>query len=88
MREIAQAWYDKEGTVKKDGKVMTGEQLVESTMDAVMAKRDKTSVTLIGILAGLDEKKVEVNASVQTADLTEGMTNEELRKAIEAMEGK
>lgn len=88
FREIAQQWYDKEGTVRKDGKTMTGQELVESTMDAVIAKRDKTSVAMLGILAGLDEKKVEVNANVQTTDLTEGMTNEELRKAIEAMENK
>lgn len=88
LREIVQEMYEEETDVVKDGKHLTGAALVKFSVTKALSKGDKTAVQALGVLASLDEKKVEVNANVQTADLTDGMSNADLKKAIAEMMGK
>lgn len=89
MRDVAARWMINKSGIKIDGERATGEQVCLNTFDRVMARADKDSVELIKTMGKLlDGDTLEINGSIETTDLTDGLSYEEKKARLAALMAK
>jgi hypothetical protein len=84
MRDAAARWMINQTSMKINGRPATGEDVCNSVFDRVMARADNVSIELIKTFGKLlDGERLDINATVEQEDITEGMSYEEKKKLAE-----
>ena len=70
--------------IEKEGKTVTGLQLVKEVARDVLLRKDSASVSMLDQMRKtLDGDSLEIEATVEQVDATEGMTYEQKKKLAE-----
>ena len=84
FKEIYAEMLADEYQIEKEGKTVTGLQLVKEVARDVLLRKDSASVSMLDQMRKtLDGDSLEIEASVEQVDATEGMTYEQKKKLAE-----
>lgn len=84
FKEIYAEMLADEYQIEKEGKTVTGLQLVKEVARDVLLRKDSASVSMLDQMRKtLDGESLEIEASVEQVDATEGMTYEQKKKLAE-----
>lgn len=84
FKEIYAEVLADEYQIEKEGKTVTGLQLVKEVARDVLLRKDSASVSMLDQMRKtLDGESLEIEATVEQVDATEGMTYEQKKKLAE-----
>lgn len=84
FKEIYAEMLADEYQIEKEGKTVTGLQLVKEVARDVLLRKDSASVSMLDQMRKtLDGDSLEIEATVEQVDATEGMTYEQKKKLAE-----
>lgn len=84
FKEIYAEMLADEYRIEKEGKTVTGLQLVKEVARDVLLRKDSASVSMLDQMRKtLDGESLEIEATVEQVDATEGMTYEQKKKLAE-----
>lgn len=84
FKEIYAEMLADEYRIEKEGKTVTGLQLVKEVARDVLLRKDSASVSMLDQMRKtLDGDSLEIEATVEQVDATEGMTYEQKKKLAE-----
>lgn len=84
FKEIYAEMLADEYRIEKEGKTVTGLQLVKEVARDVLLRKDSASVSMLEQMRKtLDGDSLEIEATVEQVDATEGMTYEQKKKLAE-----
>ena len=84
FKEIYAEMLADEYRIEKEGKTVTGLQLVKEVARDVLLRKDSASVSMLDQMRKtLDGDSLEIEAAVEQVDATEGMTYEQKKKLAE-----
>lgn len=84
FKEIYAEMLADEYKIEKEGKTVTGLQLVKEVARDVLLRKDSASVSMLDQMRKtLDGDSLEIEATVEQVDATEGMTYEQKKKLAE-----